>query len=183
MPKDSEAGVSRRGLFRLIAGRDPDPGPAQSEASAWRETAREAFSQGDFQTAADHFRAWLRHCPDDDDARLLLGRALYAMGRHVQALVEFDRVSRRHEAHTAGFFLCLCRLRLGKADKALDAFQAGAGLDPDMAEALAARIEAARGDPARAAEAADALEIALSRTMQARPETVPAMPRPGGGLT
>ncbi len=163
MNKTGETLVSRRGLFRFMAGRDPDPGPTDREAAAWPETAREALARGDLQTAADLFRAWLRRRPGDDQARTLLGRALYAQGRHVQALVEFERVTRRNQAHPAGFFLCLCRLRLGRTDKAPEAFRAGDGLDPDLADALAARIEAARADPSLAAAAADALEDALSK--------------------
>ncbi len=171
MTKTTEPGVSRRGLFRLIAGRAPEPGPTPEEVGALGVNAREAFARGDFQTSVEHFRTWLRHTPGDDDSRMLLGRALYAMGRHVQALVEFDRVARRHAEHPAALFLCLCRLRLGKTDKAPEAFRAGGSLVAKIPRELGERIEAVQDDPSLAAEAADALETALLQVTSALPAT------------
>ncbi len=171
MTKTTEPGVSRRGLFRLIAGRPPEPEATSEEVGAWSVTAREAFARGDFQTSVEHFRTWLRHTPGDDDSRMLLGRALYAMGRHIQALVEFDRVSRRHEEHPAALFLCLCRLRLGKTDKAQEAFRAGGSLVTKIPRELGERINAVRDDPSLAAETADALETALLQVASALPAT------------
>lgn len=181
MTKTTEPGVSRRGLFRLIAGRPPEPGPAPEEIGACVVTAREAFVRGDFPTSAEHFRTWLRHTPEDDDSRMLLGRALYAMGRHIQALVEFDRVARRHKEHPAALFLCLCRLRLGKTDKAPEAFHAGGSLVTKFPPELAERIEAARDDPSLGSETADALETALLRVIAALPATAASQGPPNTG--
>ncbi|NMC50193.1 MAG: tetratricopeptide repeat protein [Desulfovibrio sp.] len=174
MTKTTEPGVSRRGLFRLIAGRAPEPGPTSEEIGAWVVAAREAFARGDFQTSVEHFRTWLRHTPGDDDSRMLLGRALYAVGRHVQALVEFDRVARRHAEHPAALFLCLCRLRLGKTDKAPEAFHAVGALVTKFPRELVERIEAVRDDTSLASEAADALETALLQIIPPLPATADA---------
>ncbi len=166
--------LSRRGMFQLMTGRPPDADAEaeQSQAAVWLDKGREAFFAGDMEEAAQQLRLWLRRTPGDDEARMLLGRALYAMGRHVQALVEFERVARRHEGHPAGLFLCLCRLRVGRAAKAVEAYLAwadaaqppGAPDAPAMAalrDHLAAHIEAVAADPGQGARVACVLEQAL----------------------
>jgi len=168
--------LSRRGMFRLMTGRPPDAeADADAEAGhsqtpARLEEGRAAFSAGDMAAAAEHLRLWLRRTPGDDAARMLLGRALYAMGRHVQAGVEFERVARRVPGHPAGLCLCLCRLRLGRAARALEAHAAWAAAvppGPDAAgtaalrEQLAPHFEALAADPGQGERVAGILEAAL----------------------
>ncbi len=186
MGQEHQTGLSRRGMFQLMAGRAPDApaGPSQEAAASWRDRGMAAFSAGDMDEAVANLRLWLRQTPGDDEARMLLGRALYAMERHVQALVEFERVARRSEGHPAGLYLCLCRLRLGRAAKALEAYSAWAGASPqtsggwDTAELrprLAGHVEAAAADPAQSDRAARVLEETLDAL-----EGLAALPSPGG---
>ncbi|MEF3697910.1 tetratricopeptide repeat protein [Desulfolutivibrio sp.] len=167
--------LSRRGMFQLMTGRPPDADAeaAQSQSAVWLDKGREAFFAGDMEEAAQQLRLWLRQTPGDDEARMLLGRALYAMGRHVQALVEFERVARRTEGHPAGLFLCLCRLRLGRTAKAVEAYLAWADAAPQapgapdapamaaLRDHLAAHIEAVTADPGQGVRVACVLEQAL----------------------
>lgn len=184
--------LSRRGMIRLMTGRPPDEGADEGadagagaghpQASAWLEDGRAAFSAGDMGAAAEHLRLWLRRTPGDDAARMLLGRALYAMGRHVQAVVEFERVARRVPGHPAGLFLCLCRLRLGRAERALEAHAAWAAAVPPgpgaadaaaLREHLAPHIEILAADPGQGERVAGILEQAL--------ETWPGLAAAGPG--
>ncbi|NDY58854.1 tetratricopeptide repeat protein [Desulfovibrio sulfodismutans] len=164
--------LSRRGMFQLMTGRPPDADAeaAPSQAAAWLDKGREAFLAGDMEEAARQLRLWLRPTPGDDEARMLLGQALYAMGRHVQALVEFERVARRNAGHPAGLFLCLCRLRVGRTAKAVEAYAAWADAAPQapdgpamaaLRDHLAAHIEAVAADPGQGARVASLLEQAL----------------------
>jgi tetratricopeptide (TPR) repeat protein len=167
--------LSRRGMFQLMTGRPPDADAegAPSQAAAWLDKGREAFFAGDMEEAAQQLRLWLRPTPGDDEARMLLGRALYALGRHVQALVEFERVARRNAGHPAGLFLCLCRLRVGRTAKAVEAYCAWADAAPPAPDApdapamaalrdhLAGHIEAVATDPGQGARVAGLLEQAL----------------------
>jgi tetratricopeptide (TPR) repeat protein len=166
--------LSRRGLFQLMAGRTPDAEPEASADQDRRGRAEAAFASGDMAGAAQDLRVWLRTSPGDDAARMLLGRALYAMERHVQAMVEFERVARRVDGHPAWLFLCLCRLRRDQAAKALEAFSAWDAANPaapgDAArEALAARLRTAVA-PDLVPAAVAALEQALDAGLGLDPE-------------
>lgn len=151
----------------MLAGRTPDPAPAQEHDHSLREQARAAFETGNMADAAQGFRDWLRANPGDDAARMLLGRALYGMDRHVQALVEFERAARRTDDGRAWLFVCLCRLRLGRCHKAVEAFESGhaayaAILPGTDAGDLAQRVRAVADDPAASDGVVAALELALT---------------------
>jgi len=170
MAHDHPTHLSRRGLFQMMAGRPPDPDPALATDHGLRIQAEAAFAAGDMAGAAQAFRTWLRGNPGDDAARMLLGRALFALGRHIHAVVEFERVARRITGHPAWAYLSLCRLRLQRPQKALEAFEAWTAANPDAAGgehflALTASLKAAAADPALGPSAATSLEEALSRDL------------------
>ncbi len=164
---DEKKTMTRRDLFRAVTGRgggddaeERDPALEESEKEADPAFAEGAAAYGrrDWETAVERLRPYVRANQSDAEARKLLGGALYAQGRHIQAKVEFAGVLRRSPGDVfASLGLCLAQLRLDRPDKAAEAL---AGLE-DSEEAAVLRTRAApllSGEGVDASQLADALE-------------------------
>ena len=133
---DTAKGMSRR---RLLMGFAPglqkeEPAPEPEEAQEPDELSQglDALEQGDYAKAVELLRPHVKENKKDDEARTALGLALYKLGQHVQAKVEFDRLlygGRRDKL--ASLYQGLCWLRLDKPDKAKLSFRTYVNPDND----------------------------------------------------
>lgn len=136
---DTPRTVSRRHLFRALLGREAptENSPPDQPAPDPHAAGDAAFAAGDYPAAAAAYRASVRGDLSNTAVRLRLGQALYAMGQHIQARVEFEHVLRLTDGAdgAARVGLGLTLLGLGKAQRAasvLAAFE-DAGR-PELAE-------------------------------------------------
>lgn len=151
MTRDTRPSVSRRHLVRALLGREIPPArPRDAETGA--EPARSpyaaadaAYAAGDYAAAVAAYRPLIRGDLSNAQARLRLGHALYELGQHIQARVEFEHVLR-----LTGGTDRLARLGLGLACLALGKRERAAGALAAFADAERPELEAAAGDAARA---------------------------------
>jgi tetratricopeptide (TPR) repeat protein len=139
--------VSRRHLVRALLGRDiPPAGQAPGQpAPAPHAAGDAAFAAGDFAGAVAAYRASVRADLSNLAVRTRLGQALYLLGQHIQARVEFEHVLRLSEGTdvTARLGLALTCLALDKPAKAAGLLEALADADYPELEALAKSTAAA----------------------------------------
>lgn len=98
---------------------------SRSEASeSPLKAANQAYGAGDLERAVDLYREFVKLEPNNPEARKRLGHCLYHQGRHLQARVEFERVLRiREKDNFSSLFLGLTHCRMGKPDKAVQAWR------------------------------------------------------------
>lgn len=82
------------------------------------------LEQGDYQAAAEKYRACVARESGFLEARRRLGYCLYRLSQFIQARVEFERVLYTNKRDNfCSLYLGLCMARLGKADKAAKAWE------------------------------------------------------------
>lgn len=124
--KKKKVDLSRRNFlmgFRRLQKQEPEeeqaPQASLDETYALLREANLAFRDQEYEKARELYKEFLMEEPRNADARLRLGRCLYAAGKFVQAKVEFERVLReRRDDKQAMLHLGLALARLNKPGKA-----------------------------------------------------------------
>jgi tetratricopeptide (TPR) repeat protein len=154
--------MDRRALFKTLAGRAPKkeetPVPdVPAEPDPLFLSGMDAYRAGDMEKAVADLRPYVRANQRHVEARRRLGHALYALGQHIQAKVEFETALKKTpDDPFCRLFLGLALLRMGKTEKARTAWENLAlPENPGLEKAL--REDS--GDPARMAAA---IETALA---------------------
>ncbi|CAM2056634.1 putative TPR_REGION domain-containing protein [Desulfovibrionales bacterium] len=95
------------------------------DLAAMRADGFEAFRTGNWSATVDLLRPYVKMFPDELATRALLGLALYRLELYLHAKIEFDRIRYQKNDHRLALIgQGLCNLRLGKDDKAIEAWQA-----------------------------------------------------------
>jgi TolA-binding protein len=124
--KKKKVDLSRRNFlmgFRRLQKQEPEeeqaPQASLDETYALLREANLAFRDQEYEKARELYKEFLMEEPRNADARLRLGRCLYAAGKFIQAKVEFERVLReRRDDKQAMLHLGLALARLNKPGKA-----------------------------------------------------------------
>jgi tetratricopeptide (TPR) repeat protein len=118
-----EIDVSRRrllfGFLDRVRGAEQAPVAAASRTAPVLAAANTAFTSGDFEGAAGHYREFLQLESGNLEAHQRLGECLYHLGKHIQAKVELERVlHKNHKDNRALLYLGLVMARLERVEKA-----------------------------------------------------------------
>ncbi len=124
---------------------------------------QDAYSRGDWETAADLARVRLRAAKEDPEGLRLLARASIRLGRDASAMGLYQRLNPSAMQAEDLYLLGLALARTGKTKAARDVWEKARSLDPRHAETLF--------ELTRAYFAADAFDHAarLGRLLAARP--------------
>lgn len=98
--------------------RDEEQAKSKEAANALAQ-ANMLLEQGDYEKAAEKYRALLKQDPGFLEAHRRLGYCLYRLDKFIQAKVEFERVLyHRKRDNFSNLYLGLVLARLGKPEKA-----------------------------------------------------------------
>ena len=128
--------MSRRALlFGAVAGLKKDRAPKKKDPSQGPsrdlQLGLDALEKGDYGTAVNHLRPYVKANSEDTESRALLGYGMYSLGQLVQARVEFERALRDGgPARFCALYLGVILVRTGKRDKAVKAWKQF--LNPDQ---------------------------------------------------
>lgn len=156
-------------LDRFLPARPPDSRPAR---------AAEAIQVQRFGEAATILEDYVEDRPDDGDARVQLGWALYRLGRFEQSRAQFEETLRRDpNSDDARVGIGYTLLQLSGGNEAAGRFREVLARDAMHRDALEGMVLAGRRGPVSAAVHAEAIEAArrleaMSKTF--RPELLPA---------
>lgn len=124
--RDAGDGPGALEKFRRLADRDP------TFPFVHREIGLILLSQRDFASAADAFRAAVRHDADDFDSRYNLAVSLANAGRHEEGIAELHALLRRRPSWAPAFFgLGHIYARQKQNRQAEQAFRMAVRLEPD----------------------------------------------------
>lgn len=94
------------------------------QAAGVLEEGNMLLERGDYQGAAEKYRVCLKEDSSFLEAHRRLGYCLYRLEQYIQAKVEFERVLyNRNRDNFSSLYLGLCLARLGKPEKAAEAWK------------------------------------------------------------